>query len=191
MIRQVPNKVREMWEPPVRHHRLRAVLAPARKARAMWEPPVRHHPLRAALAPAHNAERAMWEPPVRHHPLRAALAPAHNAARPIWELLARHHRRSEICRIGATPVAPEYFNKFAAEEKVMAKPTKEENNTLHPKRGAFPTPRNVLDEATPYRPEPPDESGVTVEQPSSGSDTSGTAEEFRKQPDRGSGKKRS
>ena|ERR1035437_2377558 len=70
----------------------------------------------------------------------------------------------------------------------MAKATKEKN-TLHPKRGAFPTPRNVLADATPYKPEQPDESGVTVEQPSSGSDTSGTAEEFRKQPNRGSGKK--
>jgi hypothetical protein len=33
----------------------------------------------------------------------------------------------------------------------MAKATKE-NNTLHPKRGAFPTPRNVLADATPYKP---------------------------------------
>jgi len=62
----------------------------------------------------------------------------------------------------------------------MAKATKK-NNTLHPKRGAFPTPRNVLADATPYKPEQPEESGVTVEQPSS--------EEFRKQPNRGSAKK--
>ena len=72
----------------------------------------------------------------------------------------------------------------------MAKATKE-NNTLHPKRGAFPTPKNVLDDATPYKPEQPDESGLTIEQPSSGSYASGTAEGFRKQPNRGSGKKNS
>ena len=102
---------RAMWEPPARHPRLRAALAPAHKAeRAMWEPPARHHRLRAALAPAHKAERAMWEPPARHHRLRAALAPAHKAERAMWEPPARHHRRIEICRIGATSVTPGYFN---------------------------------------------------------------------------------
>ena len=63
---------------------------------------------------APNAARAMWEPLVRHHRLRAALAPAHKAEQAMWELLARHHRRIEICRIGATPVMPGYFNKSSS-----------------------------------------------------------------------------
>jgi len=108
----------------------------------------------------------------------------------------------------------------------MAKATKE-NNTLHPKRGAFPTPRNVLADATPYEPgagnmgtpgTPPPPSGSTgagsqsgagnvgtpgTPPPPSGSagaglqggasnvGTPGTPEEFRKQPNRRSGKKSS
>jgi len=55
-----------------------------------------------------------------------------------------------------------------------------------PKRGAFPAPRNVLADATPYKPEEPDKSGVADDQPSSGANPK---EESREQPDRGSGKK--
>ena len=53
------------------------------RARAIWEPPVRHRRPRAALAPVRNTARAMWEPPVRHRRPRAAVAPVHNTARAI------------------------------------------------------------------------------------------------------------
>ena len=46
------------------------------------------------------------------------------------------------------------------------------NNTRStPKRGAFPTPRNVLGSATPYEPEKPDQSGLAAYQPNSGADS--------------------
>jgi hypothetical protein len=55
-----------------------------------------------------------------------------------------------------------------------------------PKRGAFPTPRNVLAGATPYKPEKPEKPGLASDQPSSGSDS---PEESHEQPNRGERKK--
>ena len=53
----------------------------------------------------------------------------------------------------------------------MAQETKGNSKRSTPKRGAFPTPRNVLADATPYKLEKPDEAGVTGGEPNSGSAT--------------------
>jgi hypothetical protein len=54
-----------------------------------------------------------------------------------------------------------------------------------PKRGAFPTPRNILADAKPFKPAEPDKSGLAGDRPSGGSDS----QKEREQPNRGSEKK--
>jgi hypothetical protein len=54
-----------------------------------------------------------------------------------------------------------------------------------PKRGAFPTPRNILADAKPFKPPKPDKSAPGGGRPTEGSDSQ---EEFREQQNRG-GKK--
>ena len=63
---------------------------------------------------------------------------------------------------------------------------KEDSTGRRPKRGAFPTPRNVLAEAKPFKPPKPDKSGPAGGHPSEGSNSQ---EESREQSNRRSEKK--
>jgi hypothetical protein len=46
---------------------------------------------------------------------------------------------------------------------------KKDSTDSTPKRGAFPTPRNILADAKPFKPTNPDKSGLAGDRPSGGS----------------------
>ena len=83
--------------------------------------------------------------------------------------------------VRVTGVLEAYDSRLAIEDSAMAK---EDSGGSRPKRGAFPTPRNILADAKPFKPAEPDKSGLAGSRPSGGANS----QKDREQPNRGNKK---